>query len=155
MGVFWARTRPSLIFTMSLPIMCHNFWWLQMSLCSLCLLSMRILVLRIFPCISHTSLQVSILHPRHHSSWTGILLPFLPDYFFIARRICINDVAQQCHILYWALLKSHHTILHFVLFLELSSLVLQNKSHPLFLVGDCTLFFLQVKCVSCMVRKFS
>ena len=38
-----------------------------------------------------TSLHVSILHPRHHSSWTG--LPFLLGYFFIAGRFCINDVA--------------------------------------------------------------
>ena len=28
-----------------------------------------------------TSLQVSILHPRHHSSWTGTLPPFLLSYF--------------------------------------------------------------------------
>ena len=26
------------------------------------------------------------------------LLPFLLSYFFIAERLCINDVAQQCHI---------------------------------------------------------
>ena len=26
------------------------------------------------------------------------LLPFLLVYFFIAGRLCINDVAQQCHI---------------------------------------------------------
>ena len=87
-----------------------------MSLRSLCLLSVRSLVLRIFPCIPRcfhlmhagscrsiwktlrTSLQVSIPHPRHHSSWTGTLLPFLLGYFFIAGRLCINDVAQQCHI---------------------------------------------------------
>ena len=37
-----------------------------------------------------TSLHVSILHPRHHSFWTG--LPFLLGYFFIARRFYINDV---------------------------------------------------------------
>ena len=40
--------------------------------------------------ILHTSLQVSILHPRHHSSWTG--LPFLLGYFFIVGRFCIKDV---------------------------------------------------------------
>ena len=45
-----------------------------------------------------TSLQVLIPHPRHHSSWIGTLLPFLLGYFFIARRLCINDVVQQCHI---------------------------------------------------------
>ena len=38
-----------------------------------------------------TSLDVSILHPRHHSSWTG--LPFLLGYFFMAGRLCINYVA--------------------------------------------------------------
>ena len=45
-----------------------------------------------------TSLQVLILYPRHYSSWTGTLLPFLLGYFFIVGRICINDVTQQCHI---------------------------------------------------------
>ena len=87
---------------MILPVMCLNFQWLQMSLCNLCLLSVRSLVLRILPCIPQcfhllhvvsfrsiwktlwTSLQVSIPHPRHHSSWTGTLLPFLLGYFFIA-----------------------------------------------------------------------
>ena len=77
-----------------------------MSLCSLCLLFVRSLVLRILPCIPRyphllhagscrsiwkilrTSLQVSILHPRHHSSSTGLL-----GYFFIVGRLCINDVA--------------------------------------------------------------
>ena len=41
----------------------------------------------------------SIPHPRHHSSWTGTLLPFLLGYFFIAGRLCISDVTQQCHII--------------------------------------------------------
>ena len=45
-----------------------------------------------------TSLQVSILYPRHHSSWTGTLLPFLIGYFFIAGRLYIIDVTQHCHI---------------------------------------------------------
>ena len=31
-----------------------------------------------------TSVHVSILHPRHHSSWAGF--PFLLGYFFIAGR---------------------------------------------------------------------
>ena len=70
-----------------------NFWWLQMSLRSLCLLSMRSLMLRILPCIPQTS-----LHPRHHSSWTGTLLPFLLGYLFIPGRFYINDLAQQCYI---------------------------------------------------------
>ena len=42
--------------------------------------------------------NLKIPHPRHHSSWTSTLLPFILGYFFIARRLCINDVAQQCHI---------------------------------------------------------
>ena len=45
-----------------------------------------------------SSLQVSIPHPIHYSSWTGTLLPFLLRYFFIAGRFYINDVAQQCHM---------------------------------------------------------
>ena len=154
---------------MSLPIMCLSFQWIQMSLHSLCLLSTRSLVLWILPCIPQcfhllharscrsiwkilwTSLQVSMLHPRHHSSWTSNLLPFLLGYFFIAGRLCINDFTQQCHItrvslrplsFFW---KYRHIILHLGFFLELSSLVLRNKSHPSFLVGDCTWSFLQVK----------
>ena len=39
--------------------------------------------------------------------------------------------------------------------LELSSLVLWNKSHPSFLVGDCTRSFQQVKYTNCMVRNIS
>ena len=106
-----------------------------------------------------TSLQVSIPHPRHHSSWTSTLLPFLLGYFFIAGRICINDVTQQCLIttmcLRYILWKYRHIILHLGFFLELSSLVLRNKSHPSWLVRDCTWSFLQVKCISCMVRNIS
>ena len=101
---------------MILLVMCLNFQWLQMSLHSLCLLFVRSLVLRIFPCIPRcfhllhagscrsiwntlrTSLQVSIMHPRHHSSWTGTLLPFLFGYLFIDGRFYINDVTQQCRI---------------------------------------------------------
>ena len=39
--------------------------------------------------------------------------------------------------------------------LELSSLVLRNKSRPSFIVGGCTGPFLQFKCTSCMVRTIS
>ena len=60
-----------------------------------------------------TSLHVSILHPRHHSSWTD--LPFLLGIF------CINDFTVF--------------VILFLIF-ELSSLALRNKSHPSFLVGD-------------------
>ena len=87
-----------------------------MSLRSLCLHSMRILMLWLLPCIPwcchllhvvscisiwktlQTSLQVSIPHPRHHSSWTCTLLPFLLGYFVIDGRLCINDITQQCHL---------------------------------------------------------
>ena len=41
------------------------------------------------------------------------------------------------------------------MFIELSSLVLRNKSHPSFLLGGCTWPFLQFKCTSCMVRNIS
>ena len=60
-----------------------------------------------------TSLHVSILHPRHHSSWTD--LPFLLGIF------CTNDVTA-------------FVILFFIF--ELSSLILWNKSHYSLLVGD-------------------
>ena len=88
-----------------------------------------------------------------------ILDIILLGFFFIAGRFFINDVAQQCYIttlcLRSLLWKYHHIIIHLGLFLELSSLVLRNKSHPSFLVGDCTRSFLQVKCISCMVRNIS
>ena len=88
----------------------------KMSLHSLYLLYVRSLVLWIFPYILRcfhllhagscrsiwkilwTSLQVLMPHPRHHSSWTGTLLPFLLGYFFIDGRLYINDVVGQCHI---------------------------------------------------------
>ena len=76
---------------------------------------------------------------------------FLLGYLFIAGRFCINDVTKKCHRTTLCL-RPRHTILHFGLFLELLSLVLRNKSHPSFLVGDCTRSFLQVKCI-CMVRN--
>ena len=41
------------------------------------------------------------------------------------------------------------------MFIELSSLVLRNKSHPSFLVGGCIGPFPQFKCTSCMVRTIS
>ena len=63
-----------------------------------------------------TSLHVSILHPRHHSSWTGLI-----GYFFIAGRFCINDFIA-------------FVILFFIF--ELSSLVLRNKFHSSLLAGD-------------------
>ena len=74
---------------MILLVMWLHFQWPQMSLSSLCLLSVRSLMLRTLTCILlhfgscrsiwkilRTSLQVSIPHPRHHSSWNGTLLPF-------------------------------------------------------------------------------
>ena len=72
----------------------------------------------------------------------------------------MNDVTQQCLITTLCLRPLSFcesiVILFFILdyFLELSSLILQNKSHPSFLVGDCTQSFLQVKCTSCMFRTF-
>ena len=51
-----------------------------------------------------TSLHVSILHPRHHSSWMG--LPFLLGYFFIIGRLCINDVIA--FVILFFILNYHH-----------------------------------------------
>ena len=91
-----------------------------MSLRSLCLLSVRILVLQIC-LVSHDATIYCMLglvdpYGRHYGlpfrSGNRILdiillepvlfdyslLPFLLGYFFIAKRPCINDVAQQCHI---------------------------------------------------------
>ena len=76
-----------------------------------------------------TSLHVSILHPRHHSSWTGILHS-------------LKVLHQWCRCI-----RHIH--------LELSSLVLRNESHPPLFVGDFTRSFLQVKCINCMVRNIS
>ena len=60
-----------------------------------------------------TSLHVSILHPRHHSSWTDI--PFLLGRFYS------NDVTV-------------FIILFFIF--ELSSLFLHNKSHSSLFASD-------------------
>ena len=79
-----------------------------MSLRSLCIM------LWIFPCIPwcfhllHDGTvnfsSVSILHPRNHSSWTG--LPFLLSYFFFSGRFCINDVTA--FIILFFVLKCRH-----------------------------------------------
>ena len=63
------------------------------------------------------SLHVLILHPRHHSPWTGLL--------FILGYHSWKVLHQWCPC-----------IRHIILDLELSSLVLQNKSHPSLLVYD-------------------
>ena len=98
--------------------MCLNSQWLQMSLRSLCLLSVRSLMLRILPWDVAIYCVLDLVDPygRHYGlpfrSRHCILdiipldqlelfdhfpLPFLLGYFFIAGRIYINDVAQQCH----------------------------------------------------------
>ena len=87
----------------------------------------------------------STSHSSHHSSWTGALLPFLLGYFFIAGRFCINDIAQQCHIIALCLrplLSLKVSSYYSLSWIELLSLVPQNKSHPSFLVGDCMWSFL-------------
>ena len=61
-----------------------------------------------------------------------------------------NYIVSETSLFLW---KYRYLILHLGLFLKLSSLVLRNKSHLSFLVYDCTPFFLQFKCTSCMVRK--
>ena len=156
--------------------MCLNIRWLQMSLHSLLLLFVRSLVLRIFPFIPwcchllhvgycrsiwktlQTFLQVSILHPRHQSSWK-LYSPSLSSCLLlhswnVLHQWCRTTMSHNC-IVYetsWSLI-----ILFFILdyFLNCHSLVLRNKSHPSFLIGDCTWSFLQVKCISCMVRNIS
>ena len=112
MGVFWDRTRYSLIFTWvylslsSTPTRCkclfvvYAFFLWEASCYESCLVSDDDSIYYMMDLANPlwNSLQVSILHLRHHSSWAGTLLPFLLVYFFIAGRFCINDVAQQCHI---------------------------------------------------------
>ena len=63
--------------------------------------------------------NLQILHPRHHSSWTGTLLPFILGYFFIDGRICINYVTQQCHITVLFLRPLSFFEIIFILFLIL------------------------------------
>ena len=99
---------------MSLHVMCLNFQWLQLSLCSLCLISVRILMLWILLCIPWC---FHLLHdgtmnfspgldttPWHNSSWTS--LPFILSYFFMAGRFCINDVTE--YIILFFVLKCRH-----------------------------------------------
>ena len=167
-------------------VMFLNFQWLQMSLRSLCLLYVRILVLQILPCIPRhccllhagscrsiwktlrCSLQVSIPHPRNHSSSWLLLHSWKVIYQWcrstvshncwkVMHQWCRSTVSHNCIVSQtsWILWKYHHILLYLGLFLEPSSLVLRNKSHPSFLIGYCTRSFLQVKCISCMVRNIS
>ena len=123
MVFFWAHTRPSFICThdyachvFSTPTgckclfvfyafflwkaSCYESFHVSRDVSIYCMMELR------------TSLHVSILHPRHHSSWTRILHS-------------LKVLHQWCHCI-------RHIILH----LELSSLVLRNKSHPSLLVGN-------------------
>ena len=109
MGSFSTRTRPSLICTHDSS--CHVS---QLPVPSLCILNSPLVQMYSMPSLLEASCYESFLvsrdvcvycmldfvdpHPRHHSSWIHTLLPFLLGYFFIARRICINDVTQQFHI---------------------------------------------------------
>ena len=116
--------------------------WLQMSLCSLCLLFMRSLVLQILLCIPRC---FHLLHdgtmnfslgldtaPWHHYSWTG--LPFLLGGWKVLH--------QWCHCTRHIILKCRH-------------LLFGTSLHSSLLVGDlCMRSFLQVKCI-CMVRSIS
>ena len=70
---------------------------------------------------------------------------------------CRSTVSHNCTVskASWILWKYCHILLYLGFFLELSSLVLRNKSHLSFLVGDCTWSFLQVKCTNCMIRNIS
>ena len=104
MHVFWAHTWPYIwvfLSCISTPTGCkclfvvYAFFSWEASCYESCLVSHH--NVSIYCMVElRTPLHVSILHPRHHSSWTG--LPFLLGYFFIAGRFCNNDVAQQCHI---------------------------------------------------------
>ena len=107
-----------------------------------------------------TSLQVLMLHPRCHSSWTST--PSLSSWLLIHRwkdlhQWCHSTMSHNCTMFEASriLWKFHHILLYLGLFLELSLLVLRNKSHPSFLVGDCTRSFIQVKCIICMIRNIS
>ena len=112
------------------------------------------------------SLQVLEPHPRHHPSWSiGTLWsqsPSLSSWLLLHRWKVLhqwcnsivphNYTVSKTSFFLWSY---RHIILHLVLFIELSSLLLWNKSHPSFIVGDYTWSFLQVKCISCMVRNIS
>ena len=150
----------------------------KISVCSIFLLFVRSLMLWIFPCIPwcfhllhviscisiwnilQTSLWVLILHPRHHYSWTSALLPFLLGYFFIVGRFYINDITQQCHIIALCLRP--------LLYLKVSSYyssswIISRTVVTCSLEQVSSFFscrrlyrsFLQVKCISCMVRNIS
>ena len=79
-----------------MSLVVHALFFREASFYESCLVSHGVSIYCIMEL--RTSLQVSILHPIHHSSWPSTLLPFLLGYFFIVGRLYINDVAQQCHI---------------------------------------------------------
>ena len=126
MGVFWSRTRPSFICTwlcmscdftsssckcffvvyafFSWEALCYESCFVSHDVSIYCMMELR------------TSLQVSILHPRHHSSLAGLL-----GYFFIVGIFCINDVTTL-FILFFVLNYRH--------------LFFGTSLHSSFLVGD-------------------
>ena len=73
---------------------------------------------------------------RHHSSWTGTLLPFLIGYFSIAGRICINDVTQQCHIT-WVCLRPLEVSSYYLLFWIISWTAISCSSEQISSFFSC------------------
>ena len=150
MGAFWSRIRPSLIlhtwFCLSwvltssgctcLFIVYAFFPW-ESSCYGSCLVSHDVAIYCMLDLVDPYGRYYELpFRSRCRILYIILfLLPFLLGDFFIVGRFCSNDVAQQYHIT--ALCLRCHIILHLVLFLELLSLVLWNKSHPSFLVGKC------------------
>ena len=97
---------------MIFPVMCINFQWLQVSLCSLCLLFEKphatniSLYPMMFPYTTCWILQIHMEDTTEFSSGldtasqTSVFLnwysPSLSSW--LLGRLCINDVAQKCHI---------------------------------------------------------
>ena len=121
MGVFWTHTRPSFICThdyachvTSLPVAAN-------------VSSYSMLSFREKPHATNLSLYPTMFPS---TAWWNYEVPFMYRYCIL--DIILLELLHSWKVLYQWCRYIRHIILH----LELSSLVLRNKFHPSFLVGD-------------------
>ena len=173
MGAFWACTRPSFIFHTWLCLSCAStpigckcifvfyafFQWEALCYESFLVshdVSIYCMLDRVDPYGRHYKIPFRSWYYILDIILLELVFSFLSCWLLLHRwkvlhQWCRSTVSHNCTVskASWILWKYHHILLY------LSSLVLRNKSHPSFLVYDFTRSFLQVKCISCMVRNIS
>ena len=104
------------------------------------------------PFMSRNRIMYIVLHDQLVLFDHSLLPFFLLGCFFIAGRICINDVTQQCHIT--GVCSRPLTFSRSPTWSTILLCILNDLSCPSWssLVGDCKRSFLQVK-FSCMIRN--